>query len=101
MKNILKSRKFYAALVALAIALFGQRAGLDGTVVTNAVYILITYITGTARFIPTCVGNTRSYPISKYPSPVHPHVCGEYGKLTSHGLGKLGSSPRVWGILRT
>lgn len=48
MINILKSRKFYAALVALALALFGARAGIDADALTQAIYILIAYITGTA-----------------------------------------------------
>lgn len=46
--NIFKSRKFYAALVALALALFGTRAGIDGDALTKAIYVLIAYITGTA-----------------------------------------------------
>jgi hypothetical protein len=47
MPDILKSRKFWAAVVALALALFGPRAGVDSTQLTNAIYALIAYIIGT------------------------------------------------------
>lgn len=45
-KNVLKSRKFWAAVVALAFAFFGDRAGLDQDTVTNAIYIAISFILG-------------------------------------------------------
>lgn len=48
MKNVLKSRKFYAALIALLLVFFGERAGITGQALTDAIYILIAYITGTA-----------------------------------------------------
>lgn len=48
MSNIFKSRKFYAAVVALLFAFFGARAGIDEKTVSEAVYILISYIVGTA-----------------------------------------------------
>jgi hypothetical protein len=48
MKNVLKSRKFYAALIALFLIFFGERAGINGEQLTQAIYILIAYITGTA-----------------------------------------------------
>lgn len=46
--GILKSRKFWAALAALLLAFFGERAGVDGTTLQNAIFTLIAYITGTA-----------------------------------------------------
>ena len=45
---ILKSRKFWAALVALVLAIFGDRAGIDYTQLIAAVSALIAYILGTA-----------------------------------------------------
>ena len=47
MSNVLKSRKFWAAIVALLLALFGPRAGIDQVQLTNAIYALIAYIIGT------------------------------------------------------
>ena len=53
------------------------------------------------RFIPTCVGNAlgslRHIPIF----PVHPHVCGERRVIIKAPLAKVGSSPRVWGTLKS
>lgn len=48
MQFIEDRKKFIAALAALALALFGARAGIDADSLTKAVYILIAYITGTA-----------------------------------------------------
>jgi hypothetical protein len=45
---ILKSRKFWAAVAAIAFAIFGERVGISQDVLTNAIYILIAYITGVA-----------------------------------------------------
>jgi hypothetical protein len=47
MKNVLKSRKFWAAVVALILAFFGDRAGVDQATLQNAIYTLIAYIVGT------------------------------------------------------
>lgn len=47
MTNVLKSRKFWAAVAALALALFGQRAGVDADSLTQAIQVLIAYIVGT------------------------------------------------------
>jgi len=47
MPDVLKSRKFWAALTALALALLGPRAGIDQASLTNAIYTLIAYIIGT------------------------------------------------------
>lgn len=43
---ILTSRKFWAAIVALGFAFFGDRAGLDQQTTTEAVYVAISYIIG-------------------------------------------------------
>ncbi len=52
-----------------------------------------------ARFIPTCVGNTLEAIKNVIFLPVHPHVRGEYIKLSIMSLKSSGSSPRAWGIL--
>ena len=52
------------------------------------------------RFIPTCVGNTSCCRKGIICLSVHPHVCGEYVFPGIDLLGRAGSSPRVWGILR-
>ena len=50
------------------------------------------------RFIPTCVGNTRSARTAALTWTVHPHVRGEYPVLPV-GIDTVdGSSPRAWGI---
>ncbi len=49
------------------------------------------------RFIPTPVGNTAlSSDIPAFIS-VHPHACGEHGRMSGAGCCKTGSSPRLWG----
>ena len=52
-----------------------------------------------ARFIPTCVGNTSFTVHGSRLTRVHPHVCGEYYQSSLEGQSSPGSSPRVWGIL--
>jgi hypothetical protein len=42
----LTSHKFIAAIVALVVVFFGDRAGLDAQQVTEAVAVLISYIIG-------------------------------------------------------
>lgn len=44
--EILTSRQFIAALVGLVVVFFGNRAGLTGDQVTEAIYLLMTYILG-------------------------------------------------------
>ncbi len=51
------------------------------------------------RFTPTRVGNTCAPADRSRPAPVHPHACGEYTPRLNPELGRLGSPPRVWGIL--
>lgn len=46
MKEILSSRQFIAALVGLLVVFFGERAGLSGEDVTNAVTVVVSYILG-------------------------------------------------------
>lgn len=46
--QLLRSRKFWAAVAALLLALFGERAGVDGATLQNTIYTLIAYILGTA-----------------------------------------------------
>ncbi len=52
-----------------------------------------------ARFIPTCVGNTFPLPFSSVPGPVHPHVRGEHYVFQDRAPIGGGSSPRAWGTL--
>ena len=51
------------------------------------------------RFIPTCVGQTRSSEASRDVESVHPHVRGADGRLCPHHEDPAGSSPRAWGRL--
>ena len=54
----------------------------------------------TARFIPTCVGNTMVSYVGREIRPVHPHVCGEHMMDPFVSMTVDGSSPRVWGTHR-
>ena len=45
---LFKSRKFYAALIGLTFLFVGERAGIDQEQLTNATYLIVTYILGTA-----------------------------------------------------
>jgi hypothetical protein len=45
--NVFKSRKFWAAVAALLLALFGQRAGIEEASLTQAIQVLVAYIVGT------------------------------------------------------
>ena len=49
------------------------------------------------RFIPTCVGNSRSRTGLSNTRSVHPHIRGELVGWTSIDLGSSGSSPHAWG----
>jgi len=46
LKRALTSKKFYAAIVALVFLFVGERAGLTIDQVSNAVYVMMTYILG-------------------------------------------------------
>jgi hypothetical protein len=48
LSDLLKSRKFWAAVVGLAVALFGERAGVTADQLTLAIVVLASYILGTA-----------------------------------------------------
>jgi hypothetical protein len=45
---LLKSRKFYAALIGLVVVFVGDRAGVAPDALLNAVVVLVGYIVGTA-----------------------------------------------------
>ena len=49
------------------------------------------------RFIPTPVGNTATVCGLRSPRSVHPHACGEHGRIEFLQCFKGGSSPRLWG----
>ena len=53
------------------------------------------------RFIPACVGNSGLSFSTFRRSRVHPRVCGELGCNESPHGNFDGSSPRVWGTLKT
>lgn len=44
--DILTSRQFWAAVVGLLVVFFGNRAGLTAEQITEAIYLLMTYIVG-------------------------------------------------------
>ena len=46
--KVLKSRKFWAAVVGLAVAFFGSRAGMSEAELILAVGTLVSYVLGTA-----------------------------------------------------
>jgi hypothetical protein len=46
--DVLKSRKFWAAVVALAVAFFGARAGISQADLVMGISTLVAYILGTA-----------------------------------------------------
>ena len=50
------------------------------------------------RFIPTCVGNTRSRRHAGQRVAVHPHMRGEYLVSLNVPAMRCGSSPHAWGI---
>ena len=51
------------------------------------------------RFIPTCMGNSRSTTGPATRRSVHPHVHGELYVQTPDAGFRVGSSPRAWGTL--
>ncbi len=53
---------------------------------------------GHGRFTPTPVGNAENLHFVNRPSPVHPHACGECGRITNVGIEAIGSPPRLWGM---
>lgn len=46
LSKVFTSKKFYAALVALFLIFFGERAGITGEALTLAVQTIIAYILG-------------------------------------------------------
>ena len=57
-------------------------------------------VTVIGRFIPTCVGSTRSGAGCHSDWSVHPHVRGEHIFAPSTAQESIGSSPRAWGARR-
>ena len=49
------------------------------------------------RFIPTCVGNMYEICVSETEKTVHPHVCGEHGRILPHRLCGIAVHPHVCG----
>ncbi len=50
------------------------------------------------RSIPTCVGTTETPPRPEPAPTVHPHVRGDYSTLRRASQGRVGPSPRAWGL---
>jgi hypothetical protein len=48
LKALLKSRKFYAALIGLIFVFVGDDIGFDAEEITNAVYLIVSFIFATA-----------------------------------------------------
>ena len=46
--QLLKSRKFWAAIVGFVFLVLGDRSGIDQTQLTEAIAIIVAYILGTA-----------------------------------------------------
>ncbi len=46
--ELLKSRKFWAAVIGLVVVFAGDRAGVGSQQLTEAVVLIVTYILGTA-----------------------------------------------------
>lgn len=44
--DVLSSRQFWAAVVGLLVVFFGERAGMTADQITDAIYLLMTYILG-------------------------------------------------------
>ena len=53
------------------------------------------------RFIPACAGNSAAATPRRFPSSVHPRVCGELPRVVAQRLLVHGSSPRVRGTPET
>lgn len=48
LSELLKSRKFWAALVGLLVIFLGDRAGIEQQQLTDAVFVIVSFILGTA-----------------------------------------------------
>ena len=48
LSSLLKSRKFWAAIVGLGFLFVGERADVPQDQLTNSVYLIVSYILGTA-----------------------------------------------------
>ena len=47
LKQLIQSRKFWAAVVGLLISTVGERAGIDANSLTEGVVVCVAYILGT------------------------------------------------------
>lgn len=46
--SLLKSRKFWAAIAGLVVAIIGERSGIDAEQLTAGIGVIVAYILGTA-----------------------------------------------------
>ena len=75
----------------VVIVRFGSSPRAWGTQAVAIDYFIV------FRFIPTCMGNSKSPIIHTSFNPVHPHVHGELGDISMVEAQEIGSSPRAWG----
>ena len=52
-----------------------------------------------SRFTPTYVGTSSRQPTEARFLEVHPHVCGDFKNVRIVVCFRLGSPPRMWGLL--
>lgn len=48
LNELLRSRKFWAAIVGLVVIFLGNRAGIEQQTLTDAVFVIVSFILGTA-----------------------------------------------------
>ena len=84
----------YASVVSAMPRYYGSPPRVWG------IHLSIFQQVGCVRFTPTCVGNTLPKSRGRVLSSVHPHVCGEYMRMSLVEGSNAGSPPRVWGIHR-
>ena len=77
------------------LLLIGSSPRLWGTRLFQHPYLL------SLRFIPTLVGNSRRIEKNLEWKTVHPHACGELSHTKFYCRIHSGSSPRLWGTLKT
>ena len=62
--------------------------------------MLVVWWTKSYRSIPTRVGTTPPFTLSREADTVHPHACGDYAPGAAASGDRGGPSPRVWGLRR-